>query len=119
MPSLTQPYISGTSDPDLEGLAVNLDLTANILGIETTVEITVTIAEDGTWNYGPILNLGVGPVSLTASITDAAGNVSETTESGSISILGGFLSGPSSEPSGSEDSGSLLSINLGPLSIDI
>jgi len=119
MPSLTEPYISGTSEAGLEGLAVNIDLTANILGIETTLDLSVTIAEDGTWTYGPILNLAVGPVSATVSITDAAGNVSEVTESGSISVLGGFLSGPSSEPSGSEDSGSLLSINLGPLSIDI
>ncbi|MEQ5806817.1 Ig-like domain repeat protein, partial [Alteromonas sp. NFXS44] len=117
VPTITEPFISGTADPELEGLAVNIDLTANILGIEQTVSVTATVAEDGTWTYGPFLDLGVGPLSLTASITDAAGNATSVNESGSLSVLEGFLSSPSSEPSGSPESDPLISV--GPLSIDI
>ena len=119
VPTITEPFISGTADPELEGLAVNVDLTANILGIEQTVSVTATVAEDGTWTYGPFLDLGVGPLSLSASITDAAGNVTTVSEGGSLSLLEGFLSGPSSDSGDLGDSGSLISLNLGPLSIDI
>ena len=119
VPTIADPFVSGTTDPELEGLAVNIDLTANILGIEQTVSVTATVAEDGTWTYGPFLDLGVGPLSLTASITDAAGNATSVNESGSLSVLEGFLSSPSSDSGDSGDSGSLLSVNLGPLSIDI
>ena len=81
MPTLLTPVITGVTDPSEAGRSLDIDVTANILGIETTLNINTTVLADGSWSSGPIANLTVGPVAVTVAIIDEAGNfisVSET-----------------------------------------
>ena len=114
LPTLLSPVLTGFTDPSEAGRSIEVELTANLLGIETTLNISTTVLVDGSWSTGPIANLSVGPVSATVSITDAAGNLVSVSESSSAS--------PSSAPEEtSTNSGDIVTANLlsGSTTLDI
>ncbi|BFM09179.1 Ig-like domain-containing protein [Halioxenophilus aromaticivorans] len=109
-PSLLTPYFAGTCDPDLAGQTINIDVTANILGIETDLTISTNVLPDGTWQTGPILNLSLGPISASISVEDQAGNLLTVTENTTVNSTD---SGGTEESSGGLLGGSLLSLDIG------
>ncbi|MEG3768456.1 Ig-like domain-containing protein, partial [Alteromonas sp. 14N.309.X.WAT.G.H12] len=85
LPSLLDTSIAGTTDPDMAGRSIQVDVTAKILGIETSLSISTNVLVDGSWSTGPIVNLSLGPISISVSITDDAGNIATISESSSVS----------------------------------
>jgi len=84
LPSLLSPTIEGTTDVDMAGQTINLDVTLNLGLIETTLSLQAIVASDGTWSTGSIASVGVGPVSVELYIADEAGNVSTVNGSSTI-----------------------------------
>ncbi|MCF2916823.1 Ig-like domain-containing protein [Pseudoalteromonas sp. Cn5-37] len=105
------PVISGTST-ESPGTQVSVTITDSNSDTQT---LTATVLGDGTWQVTPAA-LPDGNYTVTASITDVAGNIGSDTESGSIDTLAPSLtinslgttndstpiiSGTSNEPAGS------------------
>ncbi|MBU2979694.1 Ig-like domain-containing protein, partial [Alteromonas sp. C1M14] len=85
LPSLADPSIQGATDPEMAGRSIQVDVTADILGIETSLSISTNVLVDGSWSTGPIANLSLGPIGVSVSITDEAGNIATVSESSSVS----------------------------------
>uniref|UniRef100_UPI001C4644C2 beta strand repeat-containing protein n=1 Tax=Alteromonas lipotrueiana TaxID=2803815 RepID=UPI001C4644C2 len=114
MPTLLSPVVTGFTDPSEAGRSLDITVTANILGIETTLNINTTILADGSWSSGPIADLSAGPVSATIAIIDEAGNFVSVSESTTTS-------GTNSGAEANIVSGDLVSLNLlgGATTLDI
>ena len=94
LPTLLSPIVSGTTDTDMVGRTINVDVTADIGGINQTVSLSTTVLADGSWSTGPIASLGVGPVSVSVYIADEAGNIATVSQSGTVSLSSGGSGSP-------------------------
>ncbi|TMP41206.1 Ig-like domain-containing protein, partial [Pseudoalteromonas sp. S1650] len=111
------PVISGTST-ESPGTQVSVTITDSNSDTQT---LTATVLGDGTWQVTPAA-LPDGNYTVTASITDVAGNIGSDTESGSIDTLAPSLtinslgttndSTPTISGTSNEPAGSIVSLNV-------
>ncbi|WP_404338825.1 retention module-containing protein [Pseudoalteromonas mariniglutinosa] len=79
----TTPTISGS----VSGVAAGTEVTITVTDSNTVVQtLIVIIADDGSWSVIPDTVLAEGEYTVTASVTDSAGNTAQDTNVGEIDI---------------------------------
>ncbi|MEP4889170.1 MAG: Ig-like domain-containing protein, partial [Aliiglaciecola sp.] len=85
-PTILSPILTGTTDTDMSGRTLNIDLAVKVLGVDVILELSTTVLANGTWSTGPIANLSVGPVSADVYIEDEAGNLATVSGSSTVTL---------------------------------